>query len=646
MWCGRKIYGRYAGPLTIVALLLNSHPLYPQQKNISDTISGPVLHKVTALPFPISLSPFSGPEIYPDSLVESYFNLNGQVPGIFDSLKIKAGRYVLTRKLYDLLIVSHKPSSPKDISEPSEAGYLKYSGMIIRKIQLQRLNVFGSDINDPLVSNPTRLDNFLNKTHLNTNEYIIRKNLLFSPGDTVSPMIISDNERILRDLPFIDDSRIVIIPVSEKEADVIVITRDLFSLGAAFDYTNIKKGTVSVFEKNLLGLGHEFSLEIPYDKDKPDSPGFELKYDATNIGKSFINMDIYYFNGLGVKTYGVDLDRKLLSFNTKYAGGISIREMFTTEDLDTLTVPQPLKYNLQDYWLSRSFLLDRENVTRLIFGVRYTNNNVFNHPFILPDSYFNLQKHRMFLGSISLSMQKYYKTSLIYGYGRTEDVPYGGLIDITGGREIGEFKNRTYSGLKIAAGQSVKGLGYFYGSTAFSTFFHNGVTEQGQIQIKSDYFSNLIYIGRYRMRNFVKFDYTRGFGRNTDEFLSFKDENGFSGFRNDSIGSTQRVTFRLESVLFSPGYYYGFRFAYFAFTDFGTLFGKSEFNTGGVVLTSIGLGIRIRNDNLVFNTFQIRLGFFPNLPLFSRVSYLNISGEQMLRPDNFDPGPPSILPYQ
>jgi hemolysin activation/secretion protein len=99
-------------------------------------------------------------------------------------------------------------------------------------------------------------------------------------------------------------------------------------------------------------------------------------------------------------------------------------------------------------------------------------------------------------------------------------------------------------------------------------------------------------------------------------------------------------------VLFSPINFYGFRFAFFGFVDLGILFGTNEFARNGEVLSSIGLGIRIRNDNLVFNTFQIRLGYFPNLPQYSRVNYFLVSGEQLLKPENFDPGPPIPLPYR
>jgi len=66
----------------------------------------------------------------------------------------------------------------------------------------------------------------------------------------------------------------------------------------------------------------------------------------------------------------------------------------------------------------------------------------------------------------------------------------------------------------------------------------------------------------------------------------------------------------------------------------------------GYNLSSIGVGIRIRNDNLVFNTLQIRIAYFFNPPAYSSISPVNITGEQLLRPANFEPGPPAVIPYR
>jgi hypothetical protein len=633
---------------TILVFLLLSvnNILFSQEKLPTGTVSPSQHNKPSVIPWINNLFHNNTRVIQDDDSIPAEARKdNSATPLFFDSIRFKASKRLVTRKLYDLVIVSNKPASKKRITESSESDFLKYSGWKIRNISIRQIDVFGSNINNPAPVVTDKTSNFLNKTHLNTNEFIIRKNLLISEGDTISPLVLSDNERLLRRLPFIDDSRIVIVPADGGEADIIVLTKDVYSLGASFDYTNLRKGSLSLFEKNIMGIGHEFRLDIPYDGDLPDSPGFGIQYKIDNIARSFINMNLFYSDGLGAKTYGFSLSRKLVSTATRYAGGISFRKMLTTEDLDkTLPVAEPLRYNLQDYWFSRSVILDQGSATRLILGARYTNNNVFEHPVILPDSYHYLQRYKLFLGSAAISLQRFYKTNLIYSHGHTEDIPYGGLLNFTFGKEINEFKNRFYTGMTLAAGRSLKSIGYLYTSFGLSGFINGNSLEEGLISIRSKFFSNLLYMRNSRLRNFVTLDYTKGLNRNIDEYLVFYNRDGFSGFRNDSLRGNQRLSLSIESVIFSPLNLHGFRFAYFAFAEVG-LIGSGGIVPGNHCLSSLGLGIRIRNDNLVFNTFQVRLGFYPNLPLYSKVNNFTVSGKQVLDPADFDPSPPSILPF-
>ena len=644
MWLVKIKYRESSGPLIFLVILSLNGIAYSQEASVRKPL------QLINPPGSITIRNI----FIPERIYGSFYNTPRPPvtdhPGIqhdlYDSLRLRASKYLLTRKLYDYVIVSKKPSTLIQLRESSETNFLPFAGKRIRKIDIVRLDVFGSDIDNPFDPQPNKLENLLNKTHLNTNEFIIRKNLLFSEGDSISPISLSENERILRELPFVSDSRIVIIPVSEKDVDIYVITKDVYSLGAAINYSSIDRGSLSVFEKNVLGIGHEFRLDLPYDQELPDSPGIGLSYNINNLLKSFIDLNTFWHDGLGEKTYGFNINRKLVSSATKYAGGISLKQIITSEDLDTMQVAESLKINFQDYWLSRSFLLDRKSVTRFIIGLRYTNNNAFSQPDILPDSYYNLQQYKIFLASLSFSRQRYYKTNLIYGYGITEDIPYGLLVDVTTGKEINEFKERIYAGVNLSSGHSVSPIGYFYSSAGISTFFNGNKTEQGLLMLRTSFFSNLNYLGTYRMRNFVNLDYTRGFGRYSDEYLFINKEHGFSGFSNDSIRGNQRLSLNIESVFFSPANFYGFRFAFFAYAGAGFLFGTNQYITEGHVVSSLGAGIRIRNDNLVFNTFQIRIGFFPNLPLNSNINYLCISGEHLLRPANFEPGPPSVMDYK
>lgn len=639
-------YKSWYRSMIILTLFMSFTDVYSQNVPPRDTLNKlppAVINKITNI-----LTIFSQEMLLsiPPSIVPTPVQIKDKNLLFFDSLKVKASRNQLTKRLYSFVVINTDTTIKKHFNGPSDAGYTSYSGKIIRKIIIQRLNVFGVNINNPSLNDSKKIEDLLNKTHINTNENIIRKNLLFSEGEKVFPLLLSDNERILRQLPYIEDARIVLLPVSDDEVDVVVFTKDVYSLGATYEYKGLKRGSVSVFDKNIFGLGQEFGLDMPFDNTLPNSPGFGAHYLANNISKSFINLDVYFLHGLGKKTYGFDLSRKLVSSTTKYAGGVSVKMMYTSEDLDTLLIPAPLKYNFQDYWLSRSFLINKESVSRIIIGARYTNNNVFNHPYILPESFYNLQRYKIFLASAALSIQKYTKTNLIYGYGRTEDIPYGALFKATVGREFNEFKQRTYLGGEVSFGRSTRALGYFYTYGGLSTYLNKNYTEQGVLTFGLNYFSNLINLGTSRIRNFVYLHYTRGMGRYSNEFLQFGVENGFAGFRNDSITGTQRFSVSLESVLFSPVNLYGFRFAFFGFSDFSFLSGTAENLGNGYTLSSIGLGVRIRNDNLVFNTLQIRIGYFPTPPVYSRISPVNISGEQLLRPTNFEPGPPAIIPYR
>ena len=82
--------------------------------------------------------------------------------------------------------------------------------------------------------------------------------------------------------------------------DIIVLTKDVYSLGANYDYGGFKKGELSVFEKNILGTGHEFGIKIPFNSDKPDSPGIGGNYTVNNLWKSFINLNIDYLHWSGI----------------------------------------------------------------------------------------------------------------------------------------------------------------------------------------------------------------------------------------------------------------------------------------------------------------------------------------------------------
>ena len=564
----------------------------------------------------------------------------------YDSLRVRAEKRRLTSLLYDIIVVT--PPAPGKVRDKmkSTTPFDEFAGKVIRNSEVIRLDAFGTDIDNPLKSDQSKIEKTLNSTYIKTHRFILNQYLLFKPGDMVSPLVMADNERLLRELSFISDARIIIVPADSNLVDVAVIVRESYPLGFGLRLEGISTGMVKLYDNNFAGLGHELDLTIPYNfKDYP-WPGIGIKYAIRNIARTFSDIELEYSDGLGSTDIGGVFRRSFTTSETKYAWSASVRMTNTTEDLDTMITPVPLRFLYQDYWGARSFMIDRDNVTRFIVSGRYINNNVFSKPEIDDFSYYRLQKYQLIMASFAVSSQRFINTSLIYSYGRTENIPYGYMFELMGGREVNEFKYRDYFGLKASIGNIFTRFGYIYGGISFSTFYNNGNTEQGLFEARIRYFTPVIQAGRSKIRTFINLYHTRGFNRYTDEYLYLRNNDLVRGFKNDSVAGNNRIVATFEPVLFTPRPLLGFRFAIFAFADAGFLI-KGGLTSGEYTnISSFGAGVRIRNDQLVLNTIQIRFAWYPNRPPYSEASWATVDGLVRLKPPRFEPDPPGVVPYR
>ena len=563
----------------------------------------------------------------------------------YDSLKVRAERRRITSLLYDMIIVRPAPPGSAREKMRNTSSFDPYAGRVIRKKEIIRLNAFGTNIDNPSENDPSRPEKLLNSSYTKTKRLILNKYLLFREGDTISPLSLADNERLLRELPFIDDARITIVPIDSNLVDVAIIVREKYPYGAEVRIDDVKSGMIRAYDRNFAGLAHELSIAMPYDFNEYKYPGFGIKYSIRNIARSFSDLDLEFNDGLGTTIVGGIFSREFVTSETKYAWSATVRMTLTSEDLDTMLLPVPLRFTWNDYWAARSFLLERNSVTRLIISGRFMHNNVFRRPVIDDFSYYRLQNYKLVTGSLALSSQRFINTSLIYSYGRTEDIPYGYMVELLGGREKNEFKWRTYAGLKVSYGNIFTRFGYIYGGAAVSSFYNQGNTEQGMLSASLRYFTPLIPAGRSKMRTFANVYYTRGFNRYTDECLYLRNSTLVRGFRNDSISGGTRLAFSIEPVLLINRAALGFRFAVFAFADYGMLVREGLFDGGYYSVAALGAGIRIRNDQLVMNTLQIRFAWYPNAPPYSQKSWITADGILRLKPPDFLPDPPGVTPF-
>ena len=156
--------------------------------------------------------------------------------------------------------------------------------------------------------------------------------------------------------------------------------------------------------------------------------------------------------------------------------------------------------------------------------------------------------------------------------------------------------------------------GYLSSNFEFGTFFRDSHTEQGVLTVGLNYFTGLFEIGKWKFRQFVKPQLTIGINMFPCDSLTFNDIYGLNGFNSPSLSGTNRLLFTLQTQSYAPWNFIGFHFGPYLTYSLGML-GEAEAGfKNSKIYSQIGLGLLIKNENLVFKTFQISISFYPLIP--------------------------------
>lgn len=574
----------------------------------------------------------------------------------YDTLKNRAYRNKLLQTIHDFLIVNPEEAEVlnQDKIDNIRNPFNKYKGKTIDSIFITQLNVFGTSVEDTSVLDVSWYKEFANWFHISSREYIIKENLLFKEGEKLDPLLLADNERILRRTQYLKDARII---VHENKADtgkvnVAVITQDVWSKGYNVNMRSINKGEVELFDNNIFGIGHKLQTDLVFDYLGQDNLGFKGFYRVDNLLGTFISGRFFYQDVFGDHLYGFQFSRDFFSYKTNWVGGIRALRHKTRQNInkvDTTLYHVPMEYIEHDLWLGYAIPLDLNgNIfkgrNRLVLSARYDWDIFKKGPEVDERYNYNYRDNYTALGKISFSRENFYKSSLIYGFGRTEDIPVGDLIGYTFGWEKDEYFKRFYSGISLKHGEYFSKLGYFSNSIDLGGFFYEKDFEQGVLSFNSKYISKLFYIKDWKFRQFVDINYKYGIDRFPDEKIIFNPARDIRGYENGNLYGDKKLVLKLETVGFSNIYYYGFRFAFYGFMDFGFIGPEKRIIFNNPVQSGFGLGLRIRNENLVFNTFQLRFGYYPNLSPGSNYLF-RISGEKTLTPYRYTPSAPQVVEF-
>jgi hypothetical protein len=519
--------------------------------------------------------------------------------------------------------ITRKHSTDPVAAVKSEAAFMPYRGKIIRNIILRHID-FQRTVYDTTKSIKSTITRIGNKLHSTSKDWVIRDNLFIRENSPLNPYKLADNERHLRDLDFLLEAKFYIIPLrnSPDSVDVVVLTRDVFSLGGTVNPANPSRTRLRLYDANFGGWGQRLQFNGLIEPERDPDFLYEFLYRKNSIAGSFINATVGYTQLNTGSSYGeehenayyIRFDRPLVSPYTRYAGGIELsrnwsENFFNAND----SVFRNYRYVVNDFWVGYNIGVNSNNDrSRHFIAIRGFDQHFTRVPWQPWEQERPMYSNQTFvLASATFFKQDFYTARYIYGFGRTEDVPYGHNVSVTAGWTRQKGIDRPYFGVE-AERRLVSRLGEFYTlGVRAGGYTNNGAFEDATVLVSGELTSRLIPRGNFLFRQSIKVDFTRVYEQRTSIPLNINDEFGLQYFRADSLLGTKRFNIRTETIAFSPWQLLGFRFAPFAFGEMSMLAGNDRSIFSDKPYFGFGGGIRTRNENLIFGTVELRIIYYP-----------------------------------
>jgi hypothetical protein len=591
-----------------------------------------------------------------ESIDMNYFFDKEKSDIFYDSLLKKANRRNWSKELHSLIIRSASAEKATEEKGENRADKFKqYQKKTIRKIIIRQLDVFGPTILDTTGKPRHWVERTLNSLHIPTNHRVIENNLLIDEGERIDPFIIADNERILRNIPSLQDVRIYLLPIDGNSdyVDVLILTKDVMAFGFSWEIFDVSYGQAALWNSNMLGLGHTMKYTAFYNLNREPKYGYNINYKINNLSNTFTSLELSHTNRRELKSSNVQLSRNFISPAIRFGGGFgygNVRKLFNLETIDTTFPDIVSDYEYYDAWGGYSYPLFISPASRLRKAFFITGRsqiyNFYDRPEVSENFLHDFYQRTTLLASFGLTWQGYHTTNLVYGFGDTEDLPFGAMIKFTVGEERNEFHRRQYYSTTLAYSKCVSKIGYFSSTFEIGGYYKSKI-EQGAVRYNFLYLTPLLGTYRHQFRHFFEANYVQGINRFDDEFTIVENENGLQGINNRLLKGDKRLFLNNEFVYYSPHYLYGFRFVYYAFADAAIINHSKGALFDNPMYLSAGIGLRLRNERLVFNTIQLQFNFFPLSPGLtnSDTEFINFTSYPQYRMPEFANRRPEIIEF-
>ena len=543
---------------------------------------------------------------------------------LYKNIETYSKRSKFTKFMYSLVFkpVANNQTRKKRYKKLIVKPYTAYEGKTIRNINIVTLDPFGFSIGDTIVASPNFISKTGNNLHIKTRVITIRNLLLIRQNQVFDSLLVKESERLVRSMSYIRDVSFFVKATAKNSdsVDIFIRALDIWSINPQGS-ASTSGITVDLTDKNFLGLGHSFQ-NVYSGNYQNGKTSFITNYSIPNIRNTYIRSTLHY-DILGHDNFyrSLIVDRPFFSPFARWAAGVNFSQQFRQDSVRTdnsLFVPQRIRFNLQDYWAGNAIQLFKGNseytrTTNFITAIRFFRIRYLERPTELLDPIQQFSNENFYLGSVGISTRKYVQDKYIFKFGITEDVPIGSVFSLTSGYQIRNESGRIYLGGRVSFG-NYNSWGYLATNVEIGTFFNASHAEQGIVTAGLNYFTGLWEIGRWKFRQFVKPQVTFGINRFSYDSLTINQGYGLDGFNSPGLSGTSRLLLTLQTQFYAPWNFIGFRFGPFFTCSLGMLGNTSTGFRSSKVYSQIGIGILIKNENLILNAFQISLAFYPSIP--------------------------------
>lgn len=452
----------------------------------------------------------------------------------------------------------------------------------------------------------------INTLHLRTREATVANDLLFRPGDRYDEALLKESARLLRGRRYFHDARVLPVRVCGSEVDVLVVTRDVWSLQPSVTFSRKGGHNTSSFairETNLFGFGKRLSVEHEsgFERDSIKSI-----YDDPALFGSRFELRVEHNDTTDGQQNVFELERPFFSLDTRWSTGLRYESAELVEKIyqDTDVTNQFIHdRSLAEAWFGTSSGLRDSGITRWLLGATVAKSAFTDNVFTLATEPFPVDRHYAYPWVEWQHERPDYETRHNFdSMAVTEDINFGsvsfvrlgwsgtglGALDDSAVLSLGGRWNLArgkHHVLKVALG----GTGYWNPKGGWEN-------TTGSVDLE---YHNVLST---RYAHYGRLFYEAGINRPIDQPLYSDGMTGLRGYPLHFLRGERRGLMQLEQRFFTD--WHPFRLLRVGFATFVDA-GKSWDDRGhGTFLADAGFGLRIASSRAYAgNILHIDLAF-------------------------------------